>query len=65
MKQEDYEELKRLAGKGMERVICDVTGQRGAVDNFGHIELVTDGLLMEVTPYNPLEIKPALGTDRV
>jgi hypothetical protein len=60
MTQQDIDELKRLAGMGMQRVICDASGQRGAVDNFGHIELVKDGLLMEVTPFTPMNIEDAL-----
>lgn len=61
MKKADYEELKRLDGMGMVRVRCDSTGQRGATDNMGHVELVTEGTLMDVTPYTPaLLIKDAL-----
>ncbi len=61
MKISDYEELKRLDGMGMVRVRCDSTGQRGATDNMGHVELVTEGALMFVTPFTPaLEIKDAL-----
>ena len=60
MTQEDYAELKRLEGLGMKRVICDISGQRGAVDDLGHIELVPEGRLMDVTPFSPMEIKDAL-----
>lgn len=60
MTQEDYAELQRLDGMGMKRVICDISGQRGAVDDLGHIELVPEGRLMDVTPFSPMEIKDAL-----
>ena len=60
MTQDDYNELKRLEGLGMKRVLCDISGQRGAVDDLGHIELVPEGLLMEVTPFSTLTIQDAL-----
>lgn len=61
MKEADRKELQRLDKMGMLRVRCDESGQRGATDNMGHIELVTDGTLMEVTPFTPaLVIKDAL-----
>jgi len=60
MNQQDYAELKRLDAMGMKRVICDVEGQRGGVDDFGHIELVEEGMLMDATPFSPIEIKNAL-----
>lgn len=61
MTEADFKELQRLDKMGMLRVRCDGSGQRGATDNMGHIELVTDGTLIEVTPYTPaLVIKDAL-----
>ena len=60
MTQDDYNELKRLEGLGMKRVLCDISGQSGAVDDLGHIELVPEGLLMEVTPFSTLTIQDAL-----
>lgn len=60
MTPEDYAELQRLDGMGMKRVICDVSGQRGAVDDFGHFELIPEGLLMNVRPFSPMEIKDEL-----
>ena len=53
MNKQDYNELQRLSKMGMIRVRCDESGQRGATDNKGHVELVTDDTLMDVTPYTP------------
>lgn len=60
MTPEDLKELERLDKMGMDRVICDIEGQRAAIDTMCHIELVKDGCLMSVTPFSPMMIKDAL-----
>lgn len=64
MTSNDRVELIRLQQSGSVRVICDVSGQRGGIDNFGHVELAAEGTLLWVTPFNTIDIQDTLKKER-